>query len=243
MRKFCYLIISFRNIITVLICVVLCLCAVIGYDVINNYKAASLSLTKKPTVIIDAGHGGEDGGTVSESGVVEKDINLKIAEKLNNLFAKNGYNTVMIRKEDKLIYDDGCNSIRSKKSSDLHNRLNIINENENSVLISIHQNHYTESKYYGAQVFYSGNNPKSEALAQCIQGNIVLTLQPENKRQIKKSGSEIFILNNAKVPAVMVECGFLSNHSEALLLNTEEYQDKMAECIFKATNLFIINGK
>lgn len=243
MRKFCYLIISFRNIITVLICVVLCLCAVIGYDVINNYKAASLSLTKKPTVIIDAGHGGEDGGTVSESGVVEKDINLKIAEKLNNLFAKNGYNTVMIRKEDKLIYDDGCNSIRSKKSSDLHNRLNIINENENSVLISIHQNHYTESKYYGAQVFYSGNNPKSEALAQCIQRNIVLTLQPENKRQIKKSGSEIFILNNAKVPAVMVECGFLSNHSEALLLNTEEYQDKMAECIFKATNLFIINGK
>ena len=76
-----------------------------------------------------------------------------------------------------------------------------------------------------------------------FQLNIVLTLQPENKRQIKKSGSEIFILNNAKVPAVMVECGFLSNHSEALLLNTEEYQDKMAECIFKATNLFIINGK
>lgn len=242
MRKFRYITITFSNIISVLICIVLCLCAVIGYDVINNYKAASLSIDAKPTVIIDAGHGGEDGGTVSESGIVEKDINLKIALKAYAFFTENGYKTVMIRKEDKLIYDEGSNTVRSKKSSDLHNRLKIVNDTENAILLSIHQNHYSESKYYGAQVFYSGNNPQSEVLARCIQEYIISALQPQNKRQIKKSGSEIYLLNNAKAPAVMVECGFLSNHTEAELLNTSEYQSKIAECIFKATDQYIQNG-
>lgn len=239
MKRFKYMTITLGNLLSVMILVILSLCSIIGYDVACNIKSASSSVATKPTVIIDAGHGGEDGGTVSHSGIPEKDINLKIAIKLNKLFTENNYQTIMIRETDKLIYDDNCNTIRQKKSSDLHNRLNIINSNDNAVLISIHQNHFDESKYYGAQVFYSPNLTDSKLFANEIQQNIVNNIQPENTRQIKETGKEIFLLYNAKIPSVMVECGFLSNIKEAELLNTDDYQSKISECIFEATDKFV----
>lgn len=242
MKRFMYITLTLSNILTVMICIVLCLCAIIGYDVVCNLKTTDTSEYDKPVIIIDAGHGGEDGGTISHSGILEKDINLQISLKLNEIFSENGYETIMIRNSDNLIYDDNSTTIRQKKSSDLHNRLKIVNNNENAILISIHQNHFDESKYYGAQVFYSPNTTESELLAKAIQNEIAAEIQPENTRQIKKTGSEIFLLYNAKITAVMVECGFLSNIEEAELLNTDDYQNKLCRCIFNATDKFINQG-
>ena len=179
------------------------------------------------TVIIDAGHGGVDGGTSAQDGTLEKDINLQIAHKLNNILQSFGIETVMTRSEDVSIHDNSAETIRQKKISDLKNRLNIINNTDNAIYVSIHQNHYSDSKYSGAQVFYSKNNPNSELLAQKIRTPIVSYLQKLNTREIKQSGNEIYLLNNAEVPAVMVECGFMSNQNETELLKNEKYQRKL----------------
>lgn len=187
--------------------------------------------SRAPLIIVDAGHGGEDGGTQSSCGIIEKDINLKIAKKVNSILLSLGYDTVMTRSEDALIYDSGCDTIREKKVSDIHNRMAIIEENPDSIFLSIHQNFYTESKYSGAQVFYSPNNEKSKNIAESLQNCIITNIQPENTRKIKRSGTEIYLLFNAESPAVMVECGFLSNPGEAQLLNDEEYQKKMSLAI------------
>ena len=195
---------------------------------------------KQPVIIIDAGHGGEDGGTVSSSGIIEKNINLSIALKLEKIFSEKGFETVMTRNEDCLIYDEDCKTLRQKKASDLHNRMKIMESYNNCLFLSVHQNHFSQSKYYGAQVFYSQNRSESEALARYIQESIVSSLQKENTRQIKPSGSEIFLLYNASQPAVMVECGFLSNPGEAQKLNSEDYQLQMAEAIYKGVSEYLI---
>ena len=139
-----------------------------------------------------------------------------------------GYDTVLIRDTDVSIHDESAVTIREKKVSDLKNRLKTVESTNNAVLVSIHQNFYTQSKYSGAQVFYSGNNPESEHLARTIQKNISDYIQTENTREIKKSGSEIYLLKKTTVPAVMVECGFLSNTEEAQRLKNENYQQEIA---------------
>ena len=192
------------------------------------------------TIIIDAGHGGEDGGTQSSDGTLEKDINLQISLKLEKLLRLMGYNTVMVRSEDKLIYSGNPDTIRARKVSDLNNRLKIAESNLDAIFISIHQNYFTQSKYSGAQVFYSPNNENSKLLAESIQCSVVELLQPENGRKIKKSGSDIFLLNRMKIPSVMVECGFMSNPSEALLLKDTEYQKKTALSIANGINEYLL---
>jgi len=179
-------------------------------------------------VVIDAGHGGVDSGAVSSGGIKEKDINLDIALKLNDLLTVYGVKTLLIRSSDTDISDEGCDTIREKKVSDIHNRFDIVNETENSVLVSIHQNFYEESKYSGTQVFYAPDADGSENLAQCIQQSVVKSLQPENMRQVKASGDSIYLLYHAKRPSVMVECGFLSNPDEAEKLNDETYRSQLA---------------
>ena len=139
-----------------------------------------------------------------------------------------GIKTVMVRTEDVSIHDDSASTIRQKKISDLKNRLSIINNTENSVFVSIHQNHFSSSKYCGTQVFYSKNNPYSKDLAESIRQSVISYLQKNNTREIKKSGSEIYLLNNAQAPAVMIECGFLSNYTDTQNLKSEEYQQKIA---------------
>ena len=121
--------------------------------------------------------------------------------------------------------------MRERKVGDLRYRLQLTQEHPDCFLISIHQNQFTDPKYDGAQVFYSGNHPQSEELAQCLQDAIVRTLQPDNKRQIKQSGEEIFLLSQAKVPAIMVECGFMSNPKELQKLKDEKYQKQLAAAI------------
>ncbi len=184
-------------------------------------------LTDK-TVIIDAGHGGFDGGTSAMDGTVEKDLNLQIALKLNSLLGSMGVNTIMTRTDDSGTNDASASTIRQKKISDIKNRLKIIENNPDAIFVSIHQNHFSQSKYSGAQVFYSKNNPLSEKLAESVRYNLITVLQPDNSREIKQSGSEIYLLHHSAVPSVMVECGFLSNKEETEKLKDENYQRKLA---------------
>ena len=237
MMRRIFLIFRFKRFIASVFAVLFCFSAVLlvisdeERDVAVSTVAAE---DNRPTVIIDAGHGGVDGGTQSSDGTLEKDINLQISFKLKSLLDFLGYNTVMLRDKDELIHSEGCSSIREKKVSDQKNRLSIVKEHSNYIYVSIHQNYFTEEKYKGAQVFYSPNNGLSEALAQNIQNSLVALIQNDNTRKIKKTGSEIFILKNIEWPAVMVECGFMSNKKESELLKDEDYQKKIA--------LAIING-
>ena len=196
---------------------------------------ASVQNEEIPTIIIDAGHGGIDGGTHSYDGTLEKDINLSIALMLRNILVNLGYpDVIMTREIDESIHSDGVQGIRNQKISDIKNRLSMIESHENAVFISIHQNYFSQEKYSGAQIFYSKNNPESEKLAQAVRLSIINNLQKDNTREIKQSGKEIYLLNNTRSPAIMVECGFLSNRNEADLLKTEDYQKKIA--------FFIANG-
>ena len=187
---------------------------------------------KRPTIVIDAGHGGEDGGAEGKSKLLEKEINLNISKQLQNLLQASGFRVIMIRTEDVSIGDPSLGTIKERKISDLHNRLKIIEEQGDCIFISIHQNHFSDGRYSGAQMFYSLNNEKSKELAEYIKSRVVSLLQPENKRECKPATSSIYLLWQTEVPAVLVECGFLSNDSEAQKLNDPDYQKQMAFSIY-----------
>ncbi len=196
-----------------------------------SFQTISEDINEIPTVIIDAGHGGEDGGCVAQDGTLEKDINLSISKKLSEMLRENGFTVKEIRTEDISIYSENAKTISQKKTSDLHNRLDIFNSNENNVVISIHQNQFNDSSYFGTQVFYSKNNENSKILAETIRKSVTQLLQNDNKRECKQADKSIYLLDNATVPAVIVECGFLSNESEREKLKTVEYQNEMAYAI------------
>ena len=233
MNEHKYIIINAKSSSAVATALALCACMALTVYLSFSGRTVGSTVASTDTVqfIIDPGHGDLDGGTQSSDGTLEKDINLDISLRLNEIMVSHGIKTVMTRIDDNIEYGNES-SIYGKKKADINSRMKIIEDNPQAVFISIHQNYFNESKYSGSQVFYSGNNAKSESLAQCIQQSIVESIQPENTRQIKKSGSEIFLLYNAQIPAVMVECGFLSNENEARLLKTESYRQKIAEAIF-----------
>ena len=180
------------------------------------------------TVIIDAGHGGEDGGAVAADGSFEKNYNLSIAKKLNGILKSNGFNVIMTRNDDTMTCDDGLPTLRQRKVSDIHNRYELTEIYPDSIYVSIHQNKFSDISQKGTQVFYSGNNVKSKILADEIQNLITEKIQPDNKRLTKKSGTEIFILYHSKIPTVLVECGFLSNNEDLNNLKKEYYQTQLA---------------
>lgn len=140
----------------------------------------------------------------------------------------------MTREDDRAIYDESAGTLREKKKSDLKNRLELIkkNSNENSIFVSVHQNKFTDPKYSGSQIFYSRNNQHGQELANYVRESIVGLIQPENTREIKPADKEIYLLHNVSLPAIIVECGFLSNPEEAHKLNEKEYRDKIAFCIY-----------
>lgn len=189
------------------------------------------SVIREHTLIIDAGHGGIDGGATSCTGILESAVNLEIALRLNDLMQFMGYRTVMIRTTDRSIYTTGT-TIAAQKVSDLKERVRIVNETDGGVLISIHQNTFSDSRYGGAQVFYAGNE-HSENLASSLQKNWITTLNPDSHRSAKK-GEGIYLLQNISKPGILVECGFLSNPKEEALLRDADYQKKMC-CIIAAT--------
>lgn len=190
-------------------------------------SVSSENVKSMPTIVIDAGHGGEDGGAVSENGVLEKDINLSIANDTSALFYLLGFDVKQTRKTD-IALDNGEDTIRKRKVSDMKKRLEIFNYSKENTIISIHQNKFTESKYHGTQIFYSPNNPKSKQLADSIKYSVKGLLQPDNERECKKADSGIYLLKNTNNPAVIVECGFISNGEECKNLLDSQYQKQMA---------------
>ena len=193
-------------------------------------SVSSESVKTMPTIVIDAGHGGEDGGAVSDSGVLEKDINLSIANDTSALFYMLGFDVTQTRITD-IALDNGEDTIRKRKVSDMKKRLEIFNSSEENTVISIHQNKFSESKYHGTQIFYSPNNPKSKQLADSIKYSVKGLLQPDNERECKKADSGIYLLKNTNNPAVIVECGFISNEEECKNLLDSQYQKQMAYSI------------
>ena len=185
--------------------------------------------TPRPiTVVIDAGHGGEDGGAVSTSGIYEKDLNLAIAKQLCDLLTANGVTVVMTRITDTLLYDRNVDYHGRKKALDLAARRKITEETENAIFVSIHMNAYPLPQYNGLQVWYSKHHRESRTLADTLQSNAQRLLQPRNNRKTKAAGSNIYLLHYLTCPAILVECGFLSNAAEAERLNTPEYQKELA---------------
>lgn len=178
-------------------------------------------------IVIDAGHGGDDPGKIGINGVLEKDINLTIAHKLKELLEAQGYEVIMTRTTGEGLYQPGT---KNMKVEDMQKRCGIITKAMPVFTVSIHQNSYPEEYVKGAQVFYYGQSKEGEALAKKIQNSLITHLDPENHR-VEKANESYYLLKKTPTPTVIVECGFLSNSEEAELLNTNEYQDKVAWAI------------
>ena len=189
------------------------------------------------TVVIDPGHGGVDGGAEADDGTPEKNINLNIALKLKQLAENGGWNVIMTREEDTGLYSEQNSTIRSKKTEDLKKRKEIFDSSAADAAVSIHLNSYTADRSVrGAQVFYADGSEESKMLAECIQD------QMKNRRRAMAK-SDVLILQQAKVPTVIAECGFLSNYEESRTLRTDEYQNKLAKNIYSGIKNYIENNK
>jgi len=196
-----------------------------GEDVSLN--AAQEMQAEGLCIVIDAGHGGIDCGKVSESGILEKDINLQMAFLLRSALEEAGFTVVMTRESDAGLYDEDASN---KKVQDLQRRVALIEESGAVMVISLHQNSYPDASVRGGQVFYFEESAEGECLASCIQNRIRQDVDPENHREIKGDG-DYFLLQQTETVTVIVECGFLSNPQEAELLSREEYQMQMTEAI------------
>ena len=193
--------------------------------------AQQIPLERQNTVIIDAGHGGEDGGAISCTGKAESAYNLEIALRLRDLMHLMGIHTKMVRTTDQSVYTQG-KTIASRKISDLKNRVELVNNTENALLLSIHQNIFSESKYHGAQVFYDCGG-KGMGLAKNLQEAFCDTVNIGSNRKCKR-GEKVYLLEHIENPGVLIECGFLSNPEEEAALRDQTYQQKLI-CVIAAT--------
>lgn len=197
---------------------------------IDNYLVKTVGINNiqtRKTVIIDPGHGGIDVGAVGIDGSLEKNINLSISLDLYDFLMVSGINAVLTRDGDYEVYRAG----EQRTKSDLYNRMDYINSVPDSILISIHQNHFENEAEWGTQIWYSPNDEKSPTIADKILNSVKRNIQPENKRINKKSDDSYYILYKAQKPSVMVECGFVSNENENKRLQDKEYQRDMAYSI------------
>ncbi len=213
---------------------ILCLTtAVISINIINSEGILTSANTQnEKVVIIDPGHGGFDGGAVAYDGTVEKDINLKISLALSDMLRSAGYKVILTRNSDVGTDNLESGSIAQRKKNDLKNRLELMKDFPDGIFVSVHLNKFTTTAARGSQVFYNGKVAESAILGDAIQKSIVKLLQPENTRVNKLATTSTYVLYNATIPAVLVECGFLSNASELQLLKDNEYQKKLAFCCF-----------
>ena len=200
-------------------------------NVLSDYAR----LERRTSVVIDAGHGGIDGGAVSCTGVEESKINLEIALRLNDLMHLLGINTKMIRTDDISIYTKG-DTIAAKKVSDLKERVRIVNETNNAILLSLHQNYFDDGRYSGAQVFYNHD----AQLANQLQKAFVTTLNPGSRRKAKKA-TGIYLMDNILCNGLLIECGFISNQDEEFRLRDPVYQKKICSIIGAVVSCFIYN--
>jgi N-acetylmuramoyl-L-alanine amidase len=188
-------------------------------------------------ILIDPGHGGIDGGAVGKDGTLEKDLNLIIGKTLRDSLLGEGYKTVISREDDRSLCTEG-GTIRKKKLEDLDSRQKLIKESNCNMFISIHLNAFPQHQYYGAQVWYASNK-KSENFGTLMQGNLKENLDVNNKRKAKNAKESFIILRNCPdIPAIIIECGFLSNAAEAEKLKDPAYQQKIAQSIVKGVNMY-----
>lgn len=213
-----------------------CICH-FGSKAVTAMKQEDLVVGRK-CIVIDAGHGGVDGGTTSCTGVTESNLNLETAMRLNDFLHLIGIDTKMIRTTDCSVYTSG-ETIAAKKVSDLKERVRIVETTPNGILVSIHQNFFAQSIYSGAQVFY-GSNKDSLSLAKTLQTNLISTVNPGSKRSAKKA-TGIYLMEHVSCPAILIECGFLSNPQEEALLRSSDYQKKLC-CVIGNTLSEFINS-
>ena len=227
---------------TLAVAMLLCLVLLSGLFVTGEKSAnVSAKATQRYTVIIDAGHGGFDGGAVAPDGTLEKDLNLSVALKLDSVLKIMGYDTVLVRDTDVSTADDKGTE-RSQKVSDIKARLRLTEKYKDALFVSIHMNKYTSPQPHGAQVFYSQVDGSKE-LAECIQRSITAGVQTDNKRVVKKTTKDIYLLYHAVIPSVIAECGFISNPDDLLKLKSDEYQLKMAAAIAAGINDYYFEGQ
>lgn len=202
---------------------------------ITSLKNTTLETFSLPvsnhTIILDAGHGLPDGGAVAIDGSYESDINLDIVLKLQNLLEASNCTVILTRSDENGIYDADKNTIREKKISDMRNRVQIANNSDSEIFVSIHMNKISDSRYSGWQTFYKQSDDTSKRLANLVQENLNYYIQKENKREIKPI-SGIYLVKNVNIPLIIVECGFLSNNEETRLLHTDYYQNELAWGIY-----------
>ncbi len=194
-------------------------------------KADDIAANPRPVIVLDPGHGGEDGGASGKAGTLEKDLNLSITKAVATLLQSAGYDVRLTREEDTLLYDrygDLTDYTGHKKTYDLRNRLRFAKETGAALLVSIHMNTFPDGRYSGLQVYYSPAREESRTVASLIQTYVRRYLQPENEREIKKANSSIYLLSRSESPAVLIECGFLSNEKELSLLTNPTYQKELA---------------
>lgn len=223
------------------IVIVLCaLCA--GEIILSRFLSeptleAVVQTENQFTIVIDAGHGGMDGGAVGAGGELEKDYNLAVAQRLEKLCEMFDVECVMTRSEDRMVVDDSVT--KKRKMHDLKNRVALTESIEMPIFVSIHMNNFPDRRYSGLQVWYSKNNERSSSLAALIQTYARTFLDETNQRETKEVTSSIFVLDRLNVPAVLVECGFMSNAEECKKLGTDEYQTELAMVIFAAVCEFM----
>lgn len=203
--------------------------AVLAFNLVflQFYPAFSPLDPLRPVLVIDAGHGGEDGGAISLSGIPESHLNLAIARRVDLILGLYGAPAVMLRRQDVSLHDASAKTLREKKVSDLHNRVELVSQQQNGVLLSIHQNSFPSSKYSGAQVFFAptaGSKPLASALQEVLRS----AADPANSRRASAIAQSVYLMNHVACPAVLVECGFLTNPAEERLLQDANYQTKLA---------------
>lgn len=210
----------------------------IGYNLRgrDTKEAAIQPDTAKPPIIIDAGHGGMDGGATGVNGVLEKELNLAVAEKLKAFCELSGYEVIMTRTGDISLGEDAPKGKR--KMTDLVKRLETSENNPDAIFISIHMNKFPTEDCKGLQIWYSPNNEQSYRLAGILQNAVKTKLQPDNTRENKAASSSIYLLSRMKNTSVLVECGFLSNSEECALLCDGSYQTRLAACLYYAIDEF-----
>lgn len=217
---------------------VLFLCIAIGWSRGVTAVVVSAPISQRKTVVIDAGHGGVDGGAISCTGKLESAFNLEISLRLNDLMHLLGINTIMIRTDDISVHTQGS-TIAQKKVSDLRERARIVNQQSNALLVSIHQNQFSDSRYSGAQVFYAPT-VGSDVVAKALQKSLIETVNPGSHRDAKEADS-VYLMKNIKAPGILVECGFLSNPQEEAKLRTADYQRKLCAVIAAGVSTYLFS--
>lgn len=222
----------------------LLLSAILGLALLTDQAVTALARldteTSDRVIIIDAGHGGIDGGATSCTGVLESQLNLQIALRLEDLMHLLGMETQMIRRTDVSVYTEGS-TIAAQKVSDLKQRVRIVNETEDALLISIHQNTFPDGRYSGAQVFVA-HNEESRLLGEKLQANLIRTLNPGSHRKCKQADG-IYLMEHIQRPGILLECGFLSNIAEEAKLRSTDYQQQLCAVIAATISAHWGDGK